>query len=156
MDSWPPVDLEGSITASPQALVDECYRLISFPAGSLPGWDRFKSLFVENAVLALRVFPEDESMSVMNLDQYARRQIREGMKEEGYTETVLRQEWFGFGDVCETRVIFEMQFGDGEAVTAFDIFQLVKLDGRWWITSITGEVPKAGVEVPDDLLTGSM
>lgn len=155
MENWPPVELEDSITTSPQALVDECYRLISFPAGSLPGWDRFKSLFVENAVLALRVFPEDDSMSVMNLDEYARRQIRDGMEEEGYTETVLRQEWFGFGDVCETRVIFEMRFGDREPVPAFDIFQLVRLNGRWWIASITGEVPKPGVEVPDDLLAGS-
>ena len=58
-------------------------------------------------------------------------------------------------DVCETRVIFQMQFGDREPVTAFDIFQLVRLDGRWWIASITGEVPKPGVEVPGDLLVGS-
>ena len=152
MDNWPPVELEDSITSRPEALVEECYRLISFPAGSLPGWDRFKSLFVEKAVLTLRVFPEDESMSVMDLDQYASQQIREGMKEEGYEEIPLRQEWFGFGDVRETRVIFQMQFGHQGPITAFDIFQLVRLDERWWITSITGEIPKPGVAVPEDLL----
>jgi hypothetical protein len=153
MSNWPPVEIEESIMGSPEALVDECYRMISFAAGSLPAWDRFKSLFVEKAILILRVFPGDESISVMNLDQYTNQQIREGMKEEGYTETPIKQEWFGFGDVLETRVIFTMQFGEKDPITAFDIFQLVKLEGRWWITSITGEIPKPGVEVPKDLLT---
>jgi hypothetical protein len=55
-------------------------------------------------------------------------------------------------DYRETRVILTMQFGDKALTTAFDIFQLVKLKGRWWITSITGEVPKPGVDVPKDLL----
>lgn len=153
MKNWPPVRLSEEIVSTPQAVVEECYRLISFPPGSLPGWDAFKSLFVPQAVLTLRVFPEDEAMSVMDLEQYTIQQIREGMKEEGYTETVLKQDWFGFGDVCETRVIFEMKFGDKEPVTAFDIFQLVKLEGRWWITSIMGEIPPPGVEVPKDLLS---
>ena len=134
----------------------ECYRLISFPAGSLPGWGRFKSLFVAKAVLTLRVFPGDETMSVMDLDEYATRQIRDGMKEEGYSETVIKQEWFGFGDVRETRVIFHMQFGDRQPTTAFDIFQLVKLEGRWWITSIMGEIPEVGVKVPSDFLSAAI
>lgn len=151
MQNWPPVKIEEQIVSSPQALVEECYRLISFPSGSQPDWSRFQSLFVQSAVLTLRVFPEDASMTVMNLEEYTVHQIREGMKESGYAERILKQEWFGFGDVSETRVIFELQFGSEKPITAFDIFQLVKLEGRWWITSITGEIPKVGVAVPKDL-----
>ena len=54
--------------ASPTTLVDACYALISFEPGSEPAWDEFRALFHPQAVLALRVFPDDESVTVMDLD----------------------------------------------------------------------------------------
>ena len=42
----------------------------------------------------------------------------------------------------KTPVELQMQFGDDEPVRALDLFQLVKVDGRWWIVSIISEIAK--------------
>lgn len=139
MKEWPPVQLDEKITATPEGVVEECYRLISFPPGSEPNWDEFKSLFQEKAVLSLRVFPEDDSVTVMDLDEYTIIQMRPDMKKEGYSETVVREDWFKQGDFATCQVIFDMQFGDTPPVRCFDDFHLIKRDGRWWIVSIIGE-----------------
>ncbi len=131
-------------TNSPTALVDASYDCISFEPGAEPQWDKFRSLFLPEAVLALRVFPEDDAITVMDFDSYMEKQIRDGMKEEGYTEEIVDRSEVTFGDIAECRVLFTMQFGDSEPFTAIDIFQLVRRDGRWWIASIASDIPKPG------------
>ena len=143
--------LEPDIVGTPEAVVDEAYRLISFEPGSQPQWDRFKALFSPRAVLAFRVFPEDDAVTIMDLEDYVVRQMREGMEEEGYSETILRRDWLVFGDVAEARVVFEMKFGEAEPVPALDIYQLVRREGRWWIVSIISEVPRPGTPLPEIL-----
>ena len=106
------------IVGTPEAVVDEAYRLISFEPGSEPRWDRFKALFSPRAVLAFRIFPEDDAVTIMDLDDYIVRQMREGMKEDGYSETILRRDWLVFGDVAEARVVFEMKFGEAAPIPA--------------------------------------
>lgn len=136
------------MTATPTAIVDACYNLISFEAGSEPQWERFRTLFLPEAVLALRVFPDDEAVTVMDLDAYMVKQMREGMKEEGYSETVVRRAEMTYRDIAECRILFQMQFGDAEPYTAIDIFQIVRRSGRWWIASIVSDVLKPGEPVP--------
>ncbi len=144
--------VDREVVESREAIVAEAYRLISFEPESGPDWKRFNALFAERAVLALRVFPEDESVSVMNLDEYAVTLMRKGMREEGYTETQVQTDWFEFGEIAEARVIFEIRFGDDDPITALDVFQLVRREGRWWIVSIIAEIPRAGVEIPAGFL----
>ena len=139
------------IVGTPEAVVDEAYRLISFEPGSEPRWDRFKALFSPRAVLAFRIFPEDDAVTIMDLDDYIVRQMREGMKEDGYSETILRRDWLVFGDVAEARVVFEMKFGEAAPIPALDVYQLVRREGRWWIVSIISEIPRPGTPLPEAL-----
>jgi hypothetical protein len=131
-------------TGTPEAIVDEAYRLIGFGPGEEPQWDAFRALFDPRAVLALRVFPGDPQITVMNLDEYVVHQIREGMKEQGYAEIPGETEWFRFGDIAEARVHFGMQYGKAEPVPALDIYQLAWREGRWWIVSIVSDLPGHG------------
>lgn len=144
--------LDRKVLESREAIVAEAYKLISFEPESGPDWRRFNALFAERAVLALRVFPEDDSISVMDVDEYATTLMRKGMREQGYTEVQLHTDWFEFGDMAEARVIFEIRFGDADPIPALDIFQLVRREGRWWIVSIVADIPKPGVEIPADFL----
>ena len=148
MDNWPPATLENEITTTPEAVVDECYRLICFEPGSEPNWEEFKSLFHPQAVLALRVFPGDDAISVMNLDEYTVIQMRQGMKKDGDNEEIIRNEWLKHGSLAETRVVFTMQFGTEEPIMAFDAFQLVYLEDRWWIVSILSEIGDQDARLP--------
>jgi hypothetical protein len=126
--------------ATPQAIVEVAYELISFAPGAEPRWAAFRQLFADRCALALRVFPEDPSITVMNLDEYVRLQMREGMKEAGYEERPINRAFTITGDIAEARISFQMIFGNGEAREALDVFQMVRRAGRWWIVSIVSEV----------------
>ena len=140
------------LTASPTVIVDACYDLISFEAGSGPQWERFRSLFLPEAVLTLRVFPGDAEVTVMDLDAYMEKQMREGMKEEGYSETVLQRTEMIYRDIAESRVLFHMQFGDAAPFTAIDVFQLVRRGGRWWVASIISDILEPGEPIPQGVI----
>lgn len=138
--------------ATPAALVDACYDLISFEPGSEPAWDRFCALFLPQALLALRLFPEDDAITVMDLDSYMVKQMREGMKEDGYSETILKRAELVYRDIAEVRVLFAMKFGNADPRTAINVFQLVCLEDQWWIASIVSDVLAPGEAVPDAIV----
>mgnify|MGYP001356041571 CR=1 FL=1 len=140
--------MNDNLHASPTALVDACYALITFAPGTEPVWDEFRALFHPKAVLGLRVFPEDPSVTIMDLDRYIIRQMREGLEQQGYSERVLNRSEVVFHDIAEVRVLFSMQFGDAKPHTAIDIFSLVRSDGRWYITSIVSDILRPSEVVP--------
>ncbi len=153
MSHWPPVDIEPEISKDPKKVVEELYRLISFNSGDLPAWDRFISLFTENAVMSLRLFPGDPHMWTGPPTEYSQVQVDQEMQEHGYSETPVKEDWMVFGDVAEGRVTFDMQRGDQPAIRCFDGYHLVFQDSRWWVTSILGEIPTTNTQVPKDIVS---
>jgi hypothetical protein len=135
--------IEPEILFSPARMVEECYRLISFPPGSAPQWERFRELFSPKAVLALRVFPEDTAVAIMTLEEYMVHQMRGGMTEHGYAETIIDSRTSIFGDIAEARVEFTMTFGNMAPVPALDIFQLARRENRWWIVCIISDMKRS-------------
>ena len=142
--------MSGSPHDSPAALVDACYDLITFGPGAEPDWEGFRALFHHQAVLALRVFPEDDAITVMDLDAYMVKQMRAGMEEEGYSETLVSRTELVFHEVAEVRVVFEMRFGEGAPHTAIDVYGLIRLEGRWLIASIISDIAAPGEPLPGD------
>jgi hypothetical protein len=136
------------IAASLTDIVDACYNLISFEPGSEPRWEEFRSLFLPEALLTLRLFPGDAEITVMDLDTYMIRQMREGMKEAGYTESIVHRRDLVYRNIAECRVIFHMKFGDSAPYTALNIFQLIHKGGRWWIVSVTSDILEPGEPIP--------
>jgi hypothetical protein len=124
-------------------VVDRAYELISFAAGGRPAWDEFRALFTEPCVLALRVFPADPAVTVMDMDGYVRAQMREGLSDEGYGEVPGERDVSVIGDVATVHQRFGMQFAAGEPVPAIDVFSLVRLDGTWRILAIVSDVEPA-------------
>jgi hypothetical protein len=139
-----PTDSDRQFEESPEALVDAAYELISFGPGGDPSWKAFRRLFADPCVLALRIFPDDPSISVLSLDDYTRKQVREGMREEGYIERPLQRDFSMTGDIAAATVRFEMVFGPDRKFLGVDQFQMVKRQGRWWIVSISGEILRPG------------
>lgn len=125
---------------SPEEVVDRAYELISFAAGGEPAWTEFRTLFTEPSTLALRVFPGDPSVTVMDLDGYVVHQMREGLSEEGYSEIPGERSTTIVGDAAVVLQQFEMQFKDRAPVPAFDGFSLVRLGGAWKIASIISDM----------------
>jgi hypothetical protein len=136
------------ITTSLTAIIEACYDDVTFEPGGGPSWERFRSLFLPEALLTLRLFPGDPEITVMDLDTYMVRQMREGMKEAGYSETIVHRRDLVYRNIAETRVIFHMKFGDTAPYTALNIFQLIHKGGRWWIVSVTSDILEPGEPIP--------
>lgn len=148
MGHWPPVDIETEITTDPKMVVEELYRLISFESGALPNWQRFISLFTENAVMSLRLFPGDTEIWTGSPADYAQVQIDAEMAQHGYSETPVSDQWNIFGDTAQARIVFDMQRSGQPAIRCFDDYHLMFRGGRWWVSSILGEIPMANIEAP--------
>jgi Putative lumazine-binding len=131
------------VTGLPGETVDAAYDLLSFDPGQEPDWAGFRSCFHPRALLALRVFPEDAAISVMDLREYARAQMREGLKEEGYTEVPGHRDVDIIGSVATVRQRFTMNFAGRPPAAAIDVFSLIHLAGRWQIVSVVSDVTES-------------
>ncbi len=128
-------DAEGEIGA----VLDQAYIALDFDPGAEPDWSAFDECFVENAVLALRVFPDDPSVSILGLEDYARSQMRHGLSDEGYSETPVDRTIQIVGAVAVAHQHFVMNFRSGP-VPAIDIFSLASTEGGWRIVSVVSDL----------------
>jgi len=125
---------------TPEEVVDRSYELISFAAGGEPAWKEFRELFTNPCVLALRVFPDDPAITVMDLDDYVMHQMRDGLSEEGYEELPGERTVTIVGDAAFVDQKFFIKYRDQEPVSAFDGYSMVRIDGRWRIASIVSDM----------------
>jgi hypothetical protein len=120
------------------AVVERAYDALEFDPGSEPDWALFDSAFAPEAILALRVFPEDPGISVMGLRAYAESQMRNDLGEQGYSETPGAGYTQVYGDVAVVRQSFTMNFAD-RSVDAIDVFSLVRVHGEWKVVAVVSD-----------------
>jgi len=120
------------------AVVERAYDALEFDPGSEPDWALFDSAFAPEAILALRVFPEDPQISIMGLRAYAESQMRHGLGEQGYSETPGAGYTQVYGDVAVVRQSFTMNFAD-RSVDAIDVFSLVRVHGEWKVVAVVSD-----------------
>lgn len=125
------------------AVVERAYDALEFEPGSEPEWALFDSAFAPEAILALRVFPEDPVISVMGLRAYAESQMRNDLGEQGYSETPGAGSTEIYGDVAVVRQPFTMNFAD-RAVAAIDVFSLVRVDRGWKVIAVVSDTVASG------------
>lgn len=122
-----------------QGVIERAYQALAFEPGDLPDWERFDSEFVPQALLGLRVFPEDPAISLLDLREYAEAQVANGVKEQGYSETPGECAIEILGDVAVVRQVFTMNFAQGP-VQAVDFFSLVRQDSQWRIVAVVSDM----------------
>lgn len=119
--------------------IARAYETLAFDPGDEPDWASFASAFHARAVLALRVFPEDPGVRVLDLAGYAQAQMANGLKEQGYSEEQGQGTIEVFGDVAVAHQPFTMVFVD-RSVPAIDVFSLARIDGTWRIVSVISDL----------------
>jgi hypothetical protein len=122
------------------AVLERAYEALDFEPGSEPDWTRFNSAFAPEAILALRVFPEDEEVSVLTLRDYAREQLRNHLGDHGYSETPGARQLEIVGDIAWVRQEFTMNFADREPVEAIDVFTLACRQGQWRVVAVGSDL----------------
>lgn len=121
-------------------VVTAAYDLLAFAPGELPQWSRFRELFIETAVLALRVFPTDPAISILSLAEYMTAQLTLGLQQQGYSETPGERTVVVVGEVAAVQQEFTMNFAGQEPVHAIDMFSLVRQADQWRIASVLSDM----------------
>ncbi len=138
-----------------ESLVSEVYDMVSAEAGNVPDWEAVKSLFIAEAVVVLRT--SREATTVFSVDSFLQDFINfyentpAGVN--GFTEKVVRMKSLVFGDMANVLVLYEAHITGSSRPPqqGVDNFSLIKKDGRWWIVSVTNEIPTPDRPIPEVL-----
>jgi len=141
---------------SPEAVIVEFYRLMSFQAGSRPDFDGIRSLLADDAVLLTSATPE--TIELTDADESILR-IQQKMEESGLADfgllSIPKNINCHIADVtayCVT--VVETQYpglDDVQPVISTDLTTLEKQEGRWLATSSALFVSVPDVEPPSIL-----
>jgi hypothetical protein len=132
------------------------YDAVSWDPGASADWDYVRQFFLPDAVFCMR--KTRTSMEVMSLDEFIQwfedDVERMNMTERGFEETVEHLELTEFGEMGHAFVVYRARFktpADLPGQLGLDSFGLMRLDGRWWIASITNEVVTPNEPLPERL-----
>lgn len=147
----------GVSTDSPEDVVGRLYELVTFEAGQVPDWAEVRSIFLDQAVIVLRL--SRDSLPVLSVDGFvAEFQAfigRTDVREAGFSERVVTMRSTVFGDIAHVLVLYEASIpGSGrDPQQGVDSFQLIRTEGSWRIASVINEVPTDARPVPPELMT---
>jgi hypothetical protein len=141
-----------------EGTVRELYSLVTFDKGTTPDWDQVRSLFLAEAVVVLRT--SRERSTVFSVDGFVADFVRfieqSNVEQTGFQESVVRTSSMVFRDVAHVLVLYEASIPGSERAPqqGVDSFQLIQKDGRWWIVSVTNDLPNRDHPVPEALRGG--
>ncbi len=141
---------------NPETLLRGLYAAVSWEPGQSADWDHVRAFFLPEAVFCMR--KTRTTMEVMSLDEFIQWFIddveRMNMTERGFEEIIERLELTEFGETAHAFVVYRARFktpADLPGSVGLDSFGMLRLDGRWWIASVTNEVVTPDRPLPERL-----
>ncbi len=137
---------------SPRALVGRLYQLISGPAQHDRNWDAVRELFLPDARLYSELhLPDGEPQSgTWTVEQFCEAASAE-YQVDGFWEREIANTIEEFGNVAHVWSTYETRVGSAESppiVRGINSIQLLRREGRWWITSIAFHVERGSEGIP--------
>ena len=147
---------QASAFDDPETMLRGLYAAVSWEPGQSADWDHVRDFFLPQAVFCMR--KTRTSMEVMSLDEFIQWFIddveRMNMTERGFEELVERLELTEFGETAHAFVVYRARFktpADLPGSVGLDSFGMMRLDGRWWIASVTNDVVTPDRPLPERL-----
>lgn len=148
--------------ASPEAIVSAAYESISRAPSEPFDWDRFRSLFLPEAMLLPNIEQTGGDAEVFSTDEfiawvegyYTENARVGGPDDQGMVEEAVRNEVLRYGDVAQVFSTYQMHYWENDEILVRGInsFQLVQRDGRWWIVSIVWDDETGAGPIPERFL----
>ncbi|HYW13150.1 MAG TPA: hypothetical protein VE871_14415 [Longimicrobium sp.] len=143
--------------ASPQAIVEALYDVITGPAARPRDWDRFRSLFLSGAQLAwVQPGPGGQSyfynLSVEDFIRLAGPGYQMG---EGFWEREIGHHVDQFGTIAQVFSTYEMRLAGPKADVVergINGVQLLYYQNRWWITNLVFDTETPSNPIPSRYL----
>lgn len=148
-----------SDVSSPQAVLTALYDVISGPAARPRDWDRFRSLFLDGARLTfLQASPSGQpqlyNLTVEDFIRLAGPGYQQGA---GFWEREIGHHADRFGTIAQVFSTYETRLSGpkGEVVErGINSVQLIRHEGRWWITHLVFDTETASNPIPPRYLGG--
>ena len=138
--------------ATAEHVVRELYDLVSTQPDEEIDWDRARSLFLDEALIFMRVSREDNAL--FTLDEWVADFVKfvneANVKESGFTEEIFALEATEVRNVAHVLVRYGSRYPtrDRPPQMGIDSVHLVRNDGEWRILSIVNEIPRSEEEIP--------
>ena len=94
-----------------ESVVEELYKLVTFDAGTTPDWDQVRSLFLDQAVIAVRTSMTETGVFSVDgfVEDFVQFIERANVGETGFIERIVRTKPLVFGDIAHILVLYEAQ-----------------------------------------------
>ncbi len=148
----PPPD---STLQTAEGTIREIYRLVSFSPGQQTDWSRVRNLFLPEAVVVLRT--TRTATTVFSVDGFIADFMRfdslPAVVQNGFTERIVSLRASVFRDMAYVATVYEARIPNAmrEGQLGVDYWLLVRRDGRWWIASVTNDLPTPEHPLPAEL-----
>ena len=142
--------------ASPDAIVKAAYETVSRAPGKPFEWDRFRSLFLPGA----RMIPNTEqtrgTFTPHTVESFIT-WIDEGWRpvigtpnDRGFAESGVASKVDQYGDIAHVMSTYQKhRWSDTQILgRGINSFQMVRKDGRWWITSLIWDEETGAGPIP--------
>ena len=142
---------------SPASIVHALYDVISTPAGEMPDWERWNTLFIPEArLIALGASGEREvGYSTWTAEEY-REQVGEYLEENPFFEIEVSHTSEQFGNMVHRFSTYESYRSMNEEPFSRGInsIQLLYMEDRWWVVTILWQSEDSRFPLPEKYLSG--
>ena len=146
-----------SDTASPEAIIDALYDVISGPAGQARDWDRFRGLFAIGARLLPAAPRSDGSApAALSPDDYIQR-ANDSFSKNGFFEQEVARRAEAFGTIMHVFSTYESRRAKADEkpfARGINSIQLMQHGGRWWIVTVMWDQERPDNPLPAKYLEG--
>lgn len=146
--------------ATPEAIVAALYETVQRPPGEEFDKERALSLFLPTA----RLIPTPEqtggsfaAYSPREFWEWADELTMVGSPEDrGFHEEQIAARIDRYGDIAHVLSTYQARFWDDDEIVARGInsIQLLRRDGRWWVTAMVWDEEEAAGPLPEEYLPG--
>ncbi len=135
--------------STPQSTVNCVLQLISGPKGEQRDWVKFRSLFTEGAQLSALNYDSSGKAHYrhFSVDQFIRQSERFYVS-YGFLEKEIQQQSNTFNGIAQVFQTYYARAGEQEE-RGVNTYQLVKLDNKWYISSILWVSDRNGTTIPN-------
>ena len=139
--------------ASPEAIIQAVYSVISGPKGATRDWPRFRSLIAPGGILAVTGTPKNGPLRtrVMSVEDFISASSKAIENDAFYEHGVMGNVW-RYAHIATVSSPYESRRAPHEAPFARGIntFQLSYDGTRWWIISIAWEAETPAFPLPSE------
>ncbi|MEM9170747.1 MAG: hypothetical protein AAGC56_13970 [Pseudomonadota bacterium] len=140
--------------ASIDAVMTAVYEVISGPAGAPRDWDRFVSLFHEDARLIPYASAAPGGAQALSPTGYVER-AQTAFQENGFFEVEIGRRVELYGDIAHAFSAYEARRNEDDAepfLRGVNSFQLIRHEGAWRVMTIFWQAETPDNPVPEDLI----